>query len=66
MSVVSSVGASACDPPEVPEAVMEYAVRRVYLSAFFRQAEDFFSDVGRAYLDAFVYYFGLGRPGPVG
>jgi hypothetical protein len=60
------LGAIGEEPSEVPEAVIEYAIRRVYLSAFFRQAEDFFSGVGRAYLDAFVYYLGLRVQGSAG
>jgi anti-sigma-K factor RskA len=46
---------------EAPEAIVSYAVRRAYLSAFLRQAETFLSSLGRSYLDAFVYYLGL-RP----
>jgi hypothetical protein len=46
---------------EVPEAIVSYAVRRAYVSAFLRQAETFLGALGRSYLDAFVYYLGL-RP----
>ena len=46
---------------EVPQVVITYAVRRAYVSAFMRQAEIFLGSLGRSYLDAFVYYFGL-RP----
>jgi anti-sigma-K factor RskA len=46
---------------EAPEAIIGYAVRRAYFSAFLRQAETFLGSLGRSYLDAFVYYFGL-RP----
>jgi anti-sigma-K factor RskA len=49
------------EPVEAPEAVVSYAVRRAYLSAFLRQAETFIASLGRSYLDAFVYYLGL-RP----
>ena len=49
------------EPVEAPEAVVSYAVRRAYVSAFVRQAETFLGSLGRSYLDAFVYYFGL-RP----
>ncbi len=49
------------EPVEAPEAVVSYAVRRAYVSAFLRQAETFLGSLGRSYLDAFVYYFGL-RP----
>ena len=46
---------------EVPEAIVSYAVRRAYVSAFLRQAETLIASLGRSYLDAFVYYLGL-RP----
>jgi anti-sigma-K factor RskA len=46
---------------EAPEVVIGYAVRRAYMSAFLRQAETFIGALGRSYLDALVYYFGL-RP----
>jgi len=46
---------------EAPEAIIGYAVRRAYVSAFLRQAETFLGALGRSYLDAFVYYLGL-RP----
>jgi len=46
---------------EAPEAIIAYAVRRAYVSAFLRQAETFLGALGRSYLDAFVYYLGL-RP----
>ena len=46
---------------EAPEVVIGYAVRRAYVSAFLRQTETFLGDLGRSYLDALVYYFGL-RP----
>ncbi|CAN5205455.1 hypothetical protein BH24ACT19_BH24ACT19_16450 [soil metagenome] len=54
------------ETPEVPEAVIDHALRRAYASAFMRQAEEFFGGLGRAYLDAFVYYLGLKRPGTAG
>jgi hypothetical protein len=49
------------EPVEAPEAVVGYAVRRAYASAFMRNAEVFLGSLGRTYLDALVYYFGL-RP----
>jgi len=49
------------EPVEEPEIVVGYAVRRAYASAFMRNAEVFLSSLGRTYLDALVYYFGL-RP----
>jgi hypothetical protein len=47
------------EPVEAPEAVIGYAIRRAYFSAFLRQAEVFIGDLGRTYIDAFVYYLGL-------
>jgi hypothetical protein len=49
------------EPVEAPEVIVSYVVRRAYVSAFLRQAETFIGALGRTYLDAFVYYFGL-RP----
>ena len=49
------------ESPGAPEAVINAAVRRAYVAAFFQQAEDFFGDIGRSYVNAFVYYLGL-RP----
>ena len=47
------------EPVEAPEAVVGYAVRRAYVSAFVRNAEVFLGSLGRTYLGALVYYFGL-------
>ena len=66
LRMLALLGAIGDEAPEVPEAVINYAIRRAYVSAFLRQAEDFFAGIGRAYLDAFVYYLGLRRPGAVG
>ena len=49
------------EPVEVPEDAVGYAVRRAYVSAFMRSAEVLIWDLGRSYLDAFVYYLGLRR-----
>ena len=49
------------ESPEPPEAVISNAIRRAYVSAFLRGAEDFFAGLGSSYLDAAVYYLGL-RP----
>jgi anti-sigma-K factor RskA len=46
---------------EAPEAVVGYAIRRAYVSAFMRSAEVFIGALGRSYLNAFVYYLGLKR-----
>ena len=49
------------EPIEAPEAVVGYAIRRAYVSAFMRSAEVFIGALGRSYLGAFVYYLGLKR-----
>lgn len=49
------------ESPAAPEAVINYAIRRAYIAAFFQQAENFFGGIGRSYAAAFVYYLGL-RP----
>jgi anti-sigma factor RsiW len=49
------------EPVEAPEAVVGYAIRKAYFSAFLRSVEDFAGALGRSYLDAFVYYLGLRR-----
>ena len=47
------------EPVEVPSAAVNYALRRAYVSAFMRNAENFISALGRSYLDAFICYLGL-------
>ena len=47
------------EPVETPEAVIGYAVRRAYVSAFMRNAETFIGALGRSYLDALINYLGL-------
>jgi anti-sigma-K factor RskA len=54
------------EPVEAPEAVISHAVRWAYVSAFMRQAETLLGGIGRSYLDAFVYYFGLRAARPAG
>ncbi len=49
------------ESPEAPDAVINYAIRRAYVAAFFQQAEDVFTGIGSSYWGAFVYYLGL-RP----
>lgn len=66
LRMIALLGAIGDESPEVPEVVINYAIRRAYVSAFLRQAEDFFTSIGRAYLNAFVYYLGLRQSGPVG
>ena len=63
LRMLALLGAIGDESPESPEAVINYAIRWAYVSAFLRQAEEFFAGLGRAYLDAFVYYFGLRQPG---
>ena len=57
--MMALLGAIGQEETEAPEAVINRAIRRAYVSAFFRQTEGLFGGVGRAYLDAFVYYLGL-------
>ena len=66
LRMIALMGAIGEESPEVPEAVIDNAIRRAYVAAFFRQAENLFSGIGRAYLDAFVYYFGMRGPRSVG
>jgi anti-sigma-K factor RskA len=66
LRMLALLGAIGDEAPEAPEAVINYAIRRAYISDFLRQAEEFFAGMAQAYLDAFVYYCGLKRPGPVG
>ena len=47
------------ESPEAPGAVADQAIQRAYYSALVRQTESFFSDLGRSYVNAFVYYLGL-------
>jgi anti-sigma-K factor RskA len=47
------------ESPEAPSSVVNHAIRRAYISAFLRGAEDFFGGLGRSYAGAFVYYLGL-------
>ena len=57
--MMALLGAIGQETTEAPEAVVNRAIRRAYVSAFFRQTESLFGGIGRAYLDAFVYYLGL-------
>jgi hypothetical protein len=66
LRMLALLGAVGEESQEVPQAVIDYAIRRATISAFFRQAEFFFAGIGRAYLDAFVHYLGLRDPGPAG
>ncbi len=64
LRMLALLGAIGEETPEVPQAVIDYAIRKAVISAFFRQAEVFFAGIGRAYVDAFVHYLGLKDPGP--
>ncbi len=66
LRMLALLGAVGEEPQEAPQAVIDHAIRRATISAFFRQAEGFFAGIGRAYVDAFVHYLGLRDPGPVG
>jgi anti-sigma-K factor RskA len=49
------------EPVEAPEAIVSYTVRRAYLSALVRQAEQIVGGLVRDYVVALTYYLGL-RP----
>jgi len=49
------------EPVEAPEAIVSYAVRRAYLSAFLRQAEQVIFGFIGDYVGALTLYLGL-RP----
>jgi anti-sigma-K factor RskA len=49
------------EPVEAPEAIVSYAVRRAYLSAFLRQAEQVMRGLVRDYVAALTFYLAL-RP----
>jgi anti-sigma-K factor RskA len=46
---------------EAPEVIVSYAVRRAYLSAFLRQAEQVMRGLVGDYVEALTFYLGL-RP----
>lgn len=47
---------------EAPEAVVNHALRRAYLSAFLRRTEHFLGDLGSSYLGALAHYLRLRPP----
>jgi hypothetical protein len=49
------------EPVEAPEVIVSYAVRRAYLSAFLRQAEQVVRGLVGDYVGALTFYLGL-RP----
>ncbi len=58
LAVLSALGD---EQVEAPEAVVGYAVRRAYVSAFLRRADRMLRDLTGDYLGALVHYLGL-RP----
>ena len=52
--------------PDAPEEVVSYAIRRAYISAFFRHTESLLAGLGRSYAAALVHYLGLRQPGREG
>jgi hypothetical protein len=56
--MLSAVGR---EPVEAPEAIVSYAVRRAYVSAFLRQAERIVRGLVGDYAGALTFYLGL-RP----
>ena len=44
---------------EAPEVIVSYAVRRAYLSAFLRQAEQVVRELVEDYVGALTFYLGL-------
>jgi hypothetical protein len=66
LKMLAMLGVIGEETPEIPEAVIDHVIRRTMVSAFLRQAEDFFAGVGRVYLNAFVYYLGLRATGSAG
>lgn len=49
------------ETPEAPEAVVNYAIRRAYVSATLRRADSIMRGLAIDYLGAIVHYLGL-RP----
>lgn len=58
LALLSALGQ---ETPEAPEAVVNYAIRRAYISATFRQADSIMRGLAIDYLGALVHYLGL-RP----
>ncbi len=49
------------EPVEAPEAIVSYAIRRAYVAAFLRHAEQIMRGLVGDYVGALSYYLGL-RP----
>ena len=58
LTLLSVIGQEA---PQAPDSVVNHAVRRAYISAFFRQTERLLSGIGISYASALVDYLGLRR-----
>jgi hypothetical protein len=54
--MLSTVGEESV---EAPEEIVGYAVRRAYLSAFLRQAEQVVRELVEDYVGALTFYLGL-------
>lgn len=61
LTLLSVIGQEAPHAPHAPDAVVNHAVRRAYISAFFRQTERLLSGIGISYASALVDYLGLRR-----
>lgn len=58
LALLSALGQ---ETPEAPEAVVNYAIRRAYVSAALRRADSIMRGLAIDYLGALVHYLGL-RP----
>lgn len=58
LTLLSVIGQEA---PHAPDSVVNHAIRRAYISAFFRQTERLISGIGISYASALVDYLGLRR-----
>ncbi len=58
LALLSALGQ---ETPEAPEAVVNYAIRRAYVSAAVRRADSIMRGLAIDYLGALVHYLGL-RP----
>jgi hypothetical protein len=58
LALLSALGE---ETPEAPEAVVNYAIRRAYVSAAVRRADSIMRGLAIDYLGALVHYLGL-RP----
>ncbi len=61
LRMLALLGAIGNESLEVPEAAINYAIRRAYFSAFLRQAEEFVHGLAGDYIGALTFYLNL-RP----